>query len=190
MLAFNANGQVSLQLPQGATSDAYKLYISVHLIDDMGGTAVYSLVNPIVVAPNAILLASLVAAIMNSDTSNPFMIALNSGDLNQVVYQVSALAASTNQVESNATTTLTYDQMALTREYLTQKIVDLPISNVSSIKLMASALSATTFLTEQVSSTTAVSLFLKGMGGYYLGIKNIYQPYLLTSFGVLYVTII
>jgi hypothetical protein len=165
-LNYNSNGQISLQLPQGPQSDAYKIYLSVNIIDDTNGvTNYYVKNNPIIVKPNDALALSVMQSIKNNDQNNQFISGLNSGNLNMVAANIIALSsvfnteseASLNTSNTNNTNNnVDNNDKANIRDYMAQKVTQLSVSDVSSIKVIGSALSKLTETPQQVSSNTAV----------------------------------
>ena len=165
-LNYNSNGVISLQLPQGPDTDSYFVYLFVNVIDDTDGKTVYYLTTPVQVTPNNNLANSLANSIANNDASNPVVLQLNSGNLNLVSKNVIALATVFNIQSTNngngSTTNSTIqsnqvnNQVASLREFLVTKISGLSVSDISSIKVIASALSAATQSPNQISTNTAV----------------------------------
>ena len=144
--------------------DAYKIYLFVNIIDDSGGTTVYNITTPVIVTSNNALANNLASAISSNDPASPLLTDLNSGNLNLVAKNVIALSSVFNiqstasQTDVTANTTLDQNnQMAALREFFMQKVVDLSVSDISSIKVISSALSATTGAPQQVSSSMAVN---------------------------------
>ena len=155
---------MSTQLPQGPSGDSYKIYLCVHIIDDTDGLTVYNLPLPVTVMPNnEDIAASLLNSIDTNDASMPFLVDLNSGNLNLVSQNVIALTTSFNNIQtspasaSNATyLTQEFTQMASVRTYLVEKVTSLSVSDVSSIKVISSALASATQTTSQISKKSAV----------------------------------
>ena len=93
---------MEIELPQGAESDSYKLYLFVNIIDDLGGTLVYNLKSPVIVESNEDLKESLSSEILGSDqsndisTSSEFVQQLNSGDIKTVSKNVINMATAFN----------------------------------------------------------------------------------------------
>ena len=163
-LNYNSNGQISLQLPQGPQSDSYKIYLSVNVIDDTNGmTSINVKNNPIIVKPNDALAQSLMQSMKANDQSNQFIAGLNSGNLNLIAANVIALSSVFNaesdaSLNTSITNTSKNNEMAAMRDYMAQKMTQMSAYDVSSIKVMGSALSKLTETPQQVSSNTAVIL--------------------------------
>ena len=137
----------------------------MNIIDDTSGTVVYNIPTPVTVTPNNALANSLADSITNNDPNSPFLVQLNSGNLNLVAKNVIALTTVFNiQSSSSASSTnvnLTQvnevnNQMAALREFMVNKVTELSVSDISSIKVISSALSAATQSPDQVSTTLAV----------------------------------
>ena len=168
-LNYNYNGDLFIILPQGQSSDNYKLNIFVNIIDDSDGVVIYNIAQSVIVLPNDNLVTSLINSITNNDQSNQFLKELNSGNLNLVTKNIIALSSVFNSQRSslgasflNETQFIIDNNLkANLREYFLDKIVKLSISDLSSIKVIASALSELTFTPEQVSTKIAVNKILK-----------------------------
>ena len=166
---YNSNGDLYIQLPQGPDYDSYKLYLFVNIIDDTYGVTVYNITQPVTVMPNDNLANNLAASIASNDPNSPFLQDLNSGNLNLVAKNVIALTsvfniqglsttstASTTTTSTNATTNAENDKKAALREFLIGKVAELSVSDMSSIKVIASALSSASANTDQISRNAAV----------------------------------
>ena len=156
-----------IQLPQGPSSDFYRIYLFVNIIDDSYGKTVYNIPTSVTVMPNDALANTLIDAISSQNTNSPVYATLNSGDLNLVAKNVIALSTVFN-IQSNTMPTSNVtaisaqnNQMATLREFFFEKIGNLSISDMSSIKLIASAFSAATDTPVQISSKSAVILKYK-----------------------------
>ena len=146
----------------------------MNIIDDTDGTTVYLLPTPVTVKPNIQLANSLAESISSNDASSPMVIELNSGNLNLVSKNVISLATVFNiqssmslnsnntlnnsAVSANDTAAIAQinNQMASLREFLVNKMIGLSVSDISSIKVISSALSVATQTVQQVSANTAV----------------------------------
>ena len=170
---YNSNGDLYIQLPQGPDYDAFKLYLFVNIIDDTYGVTVYNITQPVTVMPNDNLANNLAASIASNDPNSPFLQDLNSGNLNLVAKNVIALSSVFNiqslstsstsasiTTSSNATNNAENDQKAALREFLIGKVAELSVSDMSSIKVIASALSSASANTDQISRNAAVCISL------------------------------
>ena len=162
---YNSLGQISLQLPQGPSADSFKIYLFVNVIDDTYGVTVYNITSPVTVTPNDALADSLAVSISSGDASSQALVALNSGNLNLVAKNVIALstafniqstATSSNQTMNQTQLDKANNQLAQLRDFMVSKVSELSVSDVSSIKVISSALSASTQTPEQVSTKAAV----------------------------------
>jgi hypothetical protein len=166
---------ITLQLPQGPDTNSFSIYLFVNVIDDTYGTTVYFLTTSVTVKPNDALASSLANSIASNGANSPLVLELNSGNLNLVSKNVIALAtvfnmqSSSNTAGSNASSSSSNsssdqnvqinNRMASLREFLVDKVSSLTVSDVSSIKVISSALSAAKQTANQVSSNTAVRAF-------------------------------
>ena len=176
-LNYNSDGNLWIQLPQGPDYDGNKLYLFVNIIDDTYGSTVFNIQQPVVVTPNNNLADQLAATITSNDPNSPFLQDINSGNVNLVaknvialtsVFNIQALSSSQTQTQSNSSSSTSSssaspiqanpvnDQQASLREFLIGKVADLSVSDMSSIKVISSALSAASANTEQISKNAAV----------------------------------
>ena len=154
-----------IQLPQGPDSDGNKIYIFVNVIDDTYGVTVFNITQPVIVNPNNNLATQLAASITTNDPNSPFLQNLNSGNVNLVAKNVIALTSvfniqSLSSSGTSASTNLTSasaenDQKASLREFLIGKVTELTVSDMSSIKVISSALSTASANTEHISRNSA-----------------------------------
>jgi hypothetical protein len=106
----------------------------------------------------------LAATLTSNDPNSPFLQDLNSGNVNLVAKNVIALTSvfniqSLSPTSANSSTTASNDndQKASLREFLVGKVTELTVSDMSSIKVISSALSTASANTEQLSRNAAVS---------------------------------
>ena len=163
-LNYNFDGNLNIILPQGPSTDDFKLYLFVNIVDDTNGITVYKIPQPVFVLPNNKLVTTLVDAVSQNDQSNNFLVEVNSGNLNLVAQNVIALTSLFNIQSSTPTASMNpiqlsqdTNQKAVLREYLVGKLATLSISDISSIKVIASALSETTGTLQQITTKTAVN---------------------------------
>ncbi len=155
-LNYNSDGYLSIILPQGPDTDSFKLSLFVNIIDDTNGITVYNILKPVVVMPNDNLVENLVDSIASNDENNQFLIEVNSGNLNLVSKNIIALTASFNAQSSLSTKAGDTNLKAMLREYFVRKLVSLSLSDISSVKVISSALSEATGTPQQVSTKNAV----------------------------------
>ena len=121
--------------------------------------------------PNEALIGDLTNSIFSNDPDNQLLTQLNSGNLNIVAKNVIALttafniqsdtsSSSSSSSASTADDDLVNNQLASLRQFMVEKISNLSVSDISSVKLIAAALSASTASPQQVSSSVAVNLFI------------------------------
>ena len=161
-LNYNSKGFVSLQLPQGPQSDSYFIYLSVNIIDDSDGKTNFPIKTPIQVLPcNSTSLFELILGVTNGSRTKmmtTMMMELNSGNLNLISKNIITLSTYLNAQNPLG---FNNEQISLIREYLMEKLNDLSVSDMSSIKVLTSTLSLLTAVPEQVSSRLGVYYFLK-----------------------------
>jgi hypothetical protein len=167
-LNYNQNGILDIQLPQGPTTDSYRQYIFVNIIDDSNGIAVFTIDTPVVVTPNDALVSQLLDSLLSSsDVSSQFMLNLNSGNLNLISKNIIGLSSVLNTQQQMTSTSdntssnvnsndATNRQMASVRELMVEKLTQFNASDLSSVKVLASTLSVTTKNSEQITTRLAV----------------------------------
>ena len=143
------------------------MYLIVNVIDDSGGATVYEIPTPVNVYPNDKFADDIANSLMDTTQSSPFLLDINSGNLNLVaknvisltsVFNVQSLGAATATTGSSSTTPdPNDDKKAFLREYLINKVSDLTVSDISSIKVIGSALSVATGTIQQMSKQSAVN---------------------------------
>jgi len=159
---------ISVQLPQGPEYDSYRIYLFVNIIDDSGGITVYKLVNPIYVYPNKEATDQVINEILDNNPRSLIVTNLNSGNLKTVTNFVSVLSTQINMQNmitpsssvnqsNNDTLRVERENNAILREMCITKVTELSISDLSSIKLFASALSTSTSVSSEISRASAVS---------------------------------
>lgn len=166
-MTYNPEGMISVQLPQGPDYDSFKIYLFVNIIDDSGGITVYKLLNPVYVYPNEEATYRVVNEILENNPRSLIVTNLNSGNLKTVTNFVSILstqinmqnmiAAANSTNETNSTLSAERENNAILREICISKVSELSISDLSSIKLFASALSTSTSVSKEISRASAVS---------------------------------
>ena len=137
----------------------------MNIIDDSGGTTVYNLPTPVIVVPNNILATKISDALSSKDPTSQILAQLNSGNLNLMVKNVISLATVYNIQRSNMSSSYqnvtqiarVNNQMAELREFMMSKVNQSSLSDISSIKVISSALSAATQSPDQVASSMAVT---------------------------------
>lgn len=103
-LNYNSQGTLSIQLPQGPSTDSYNIYLYVNVIDDSLGLVTYNITNPIQVTPNQNLANNLLADILSNDPKSLFLNNLQSGNLNTISKTIIGIASLFNSEQlSNLT---------------------------------------------------------------------------------------
>ena len=161
-LSYNSNGVIQLQLPQGSESNSYKISLFVNIIDDTQGIAVYKLNDLVQVWPNYQYTSSnIYESITNNGQSSLVLTQLNSGNLDLVAKNAISMSSVLNSQSSLSNdTSIATNQMASVREFLASKVNSLSVSDMSSIKVMSSTLSALTQTPQQVSTSLAVRILV------------------------------
>ena len=158
---YNAIGNLTTQLPQGSDLfGSYQIHLSVNIIDNDDGITLYRLVTPVTVYPNSALYEMFTSG--KKDSSSQISRELNSQNLNLVCRNVIVITKSLSMhfASSNQNVTFIY-QMALLREFLVTKVTDISVSDISSIKVISTALSTATQISSQITIKTAVKIVLR-----------------------------
>ena len=155
-MSYNSIGNIYTLLPEGPAEDSHKIYIIVNIIDDSNGKTEYKMANPITVWPNVEIASNLVDMVSSNDPNSPIIQDLNSGNVNLVAGNSLVLSCVLNSANKN----ISDDQGANVRDFLIDKISSLTVSDMSSIKIISTALFMTTSKIEQVSKAGAVGVFL------------------------------
>ena len=161
-LSSNTNGQINFQLPQGPQSDTYKIYLVVNVKDNSNGVTTYNISTPVTVLPNDTSVQSLTDSILNlngNGSNSQILNSLNSGDTNLVTSNVLALTSLINaqSTSDNSSSNSDNSQMILLRDFMADKVTQLSVTDVNSIRMIGAALSSITQETQQVSVNTAVN---------------------------------
>ena len=148
-------------MPQGSEFDSYFVYLSVNIIDDFDGKATFQLPSPIKVMPsnnNSNVFETILSN--NGESQNiQALNEINSGNLNLISKNVIVLSHALNRQSSSYS--FSDDHNALIREYLIDKLSDLSVSDISSVKVLSTALSILTQIPNQTSSNLAVQILLR-----------------------------
>jgi hypothetical protein len=119
--------------------------------------------KPIQVFPNADVTQTLFETALTRDPRNQAVVSLNTGNLKTVASFVTTLTAeinlkgSTSSYNSSDNETIAQlNKKAELREVLIGQLKDMPISDISSIKLFSTALSSSTQDTKEISRLAAV----------------------------------
>ena len=156
----NSDGNLWTKLSQGPPNDGSKIYIFVNIIDNNNGVTIYNISKPIVVTSNTNFLDELAANLASNNPSLPLLQEINSQNLNLIAKNVIAIAGEINfqSLSSNDSTSNSQNNhKASLRDYLIGKLTDLSLSDLSSIKIISSAMSIASSNKEQVSVNAAVN---------------------------------
>jgi hypothetical protein len=178
-------GVLSTQnLPIGPSTDSYRLYLYVNIIDNDNGVTTYNISTPIQVQPDTSTITNLIQELSNPSSTGTISNILASGNsqvATTVLLSVSSLlnsASSSSNASSNDViniifylcylflnynctltttkkTTLSNQNSAL-RDYLATYINNLSISDINSVSNQASMLTALTAASNEVTRNTAV----------------------------------
>ena len=170
-LNYNSNGVLTVQLPQGPDLDLNRIYIFVNVIDDTYGTTIFNISTPVTVSPDNQLATNLANSISTNDPTCSTLVALNSGNLDLVTKNViglttvfniqtsgsisSSSGSNSNSNVSNQINSMN-DQFANLREFMVNIVSNLSVTDLSSIKVISSALSTATQTPSQITTKTAV----------------------------------
>ena len=135
----------------------------MNIIDDTSGLTVYYIANKVQVYPNNVTSLALIESINGQYSSDEILVELNCGNLDIVAKNVISISKTFN-VQSESSVQIIADQnnqMAQVREFFVNKVNELSISDISSIKVISSALSMVTQTHQQISTNTAVKIFFK-----------------------------
>ena len=106
-LGYNSNGELYVQLPQGASSDSNKLHLYVNIIDNLGGVRVFNLATPVVVTQNKDSVTSIAKEVLNYNPStdlstlSQFTQDIYSSDTKLSAKSITLLATTLNGDNSN-----------------------------------------------------------------------------------------
>ncbi len=135
----------------------------MNIIDQSNGFTTYHVNKPVQVYPNNDLADNLLKTALTNDPRNPAVVSLNTGNLKTVANFVTTLTTQINLKETIQTNTSStnqtvteQNQRAELREVLINQLKDMPISDISSIKMFSTALSSTTQDTTEISRAAAV----------------------------------
>ena len=136
------------------------MYLYINIIDDTDGITVYNLTTPVIVTPSINIISRLSISLMANDWHVQFLLELSSGNLNLVGKNVIALATEFNiQSRLASITAFQLAQITGLRRTMLERLTQMSLSDISSIKVMLSALSALTETTSQVPLYVAVKKY-------------------------------
>lgn len=98
-MSYNDIGYLSIQLPQGAIYDSFKLSLFVQIIDDSDGIIVYNIPGKIICELRDGFIAGVTEEILNNGGGSAFVKDLNSGNLQTVSKNIIAFTSIINKNE-------------------------------------------------------------------------------------------
>ncbi len=163
-MAYNSFGYFKIKLTAGTA------FLFVRVVDNMGAVTTSFISTPVIVTNNPSTIKSIVDSLNSNNCASSFVIGLNSGDLQVVSQLVNGLASSLNMLantstsvnnSSNSTAANTIDERVSARLSLTSFVCSMPVSDISSVKLIASSLSTLTNTIAENSLASSVKIKLK-----------------------------
>jgi hypothetical protein len=116
--------------------------LSVRIKDNMGGVAVFIIPSPVLVVMDTNLIMDVVESMLINNCSNPIVNTWHAGSTDKVSELATAVGSSLNTITVNYTAGLLpvlNDRVAM-REMLVDGLVSLPVSDVSTLKMVSSGL--------------------------------------------------
>ncbi len=145
-LSFSSLSWASIKLPAGTAT----LYARVK--DNMDGVTMYTLNTSIAIAVNQTLVSEVMASLLANDSANSVVNTLQRGALLETTQIVTSLCSAMNGV-------LTSEQRVAVRDVLVDYLNAAALTDVSSLKLVASAMSSLTTRLEENSLASSVWIF-------------------------------
>ncbi len=154
-LSYNTYGFFKTQLSAGSAS------LFVRVVDDMGAVSISYISTPVTVTNDDLAIKSIVDSLNSNNCGSQFVSSLLSGDIQLVSQLVNSLAASLNALAdsgvNSSNTTNTVDERVSARSTLTSAVCSMPLSDISSVKLVSSSLSTLTNAITENSLDSAVN---------------------------------
>jgi hypothetical protein len=152
----NAFGLFTVQLPSGTAT------LFVRITNNMGGVTTYWINQTVTLIVNSSMLTGLVSGLLSNIPTNNIVSALNSGSLQQTAQfaiaignTLNSLSTTASQNSSNAIL-VSVDDCVAARAALVTAVASLPVSDISSLKLISSSFSSVTNTVGQNSLSSAV----------------------------------
>jgi hypothetical protein len=157
-------GSVLLQLPSGPSADSYNLNIFIKIYDDLSAQTTFYLDRPIQVKPLSNLQSSILQSLSSNDFSSPVLKQIISGNMQTSSKSIIMLAMAINDQSPSSSTINTNSsspseqtkQNAILRDFFINNTISMSVSDLSSIKLISSVLSATTTVYSEITNESAV----------------------------------
>jgi hypothetical protein len=169
-LLYNSQGWFKVQFGAG------NFTLFVRIVDDMGGVTIFNIPQRITVNMDKAVVANLVSSMLSKDASNSIVTSLQGGSIQQTTQYAIALGNTLNNIatttisssnssnssssSSNSSGQVSLDDRVSVRSMLTNYLVDLPLSDVSSVKLVSSSLSSITNAIRENSLASAVCYYI------------------------------
>ena len=157
-------------MPQGPEFDDYRVSIFVQVIDDSDAIASFNITTPVIVRPTNDSVGDLTASILSGDPDSGILKEIDSGDLQNMARNIISLTSIINTQSLNETDLET--KMAV-KEKLVNVTIGQNITDVSSIKVLASVLSILTQNTDEISENTTVLSFFFNSNSTRIALKAI-----------------
>jgi hypothetical protein len=134
---------------------AGKANLYVRIIDDLGGVTTFYLSNTVNLTMNQTFMSDVITSLMRNDSTNQVVGHLQQGNLVQTTQIVTSLASFLSNVSASS-----LDQRVAVRDILVSSLNSLDLTDISSLKLVASSMSSVTNKVEENSLTSSVGLFI------------------------------
>lgn len=73
ILSFDQNGNVSVQLPSGLSSNLDSVYITVKIYDNLDCVTLYNILNKVTVTVDSVIYENLLNSILNNDLTSTIL---------------------------------------------------------------------------------------------------------------------
>jgi hypothetical protein len=127
----------------------------VRIIDSNYGVTIYYLPQNLNVSLDQNLIASLTSSLLSNDPSSSIINVLSSGSIQQTTQYTIAIGNAYNNL-SSTNSTISLDTRVSARAILVSTVCNIPVSDISSVKLIASSLSSLTNTVGENSLSSAV----------------------------------
>ncbi len=163
IIAFDYNGNITCKLPLGDSSDDFKIYISIKIIDIDNGWTWYHINDSLKVTADMNIAVIYLENIFNFDTSSEIIKELSKPNLAIVGATMISFLSILNNLNVNKTekNTTTFSSIELTsaRNTLINFAVKMNVSGISDLKIVTSVMQSLTLKSDEISFETGT----KGM---------------------------
>jgi hypothetical protein len=146
-----------MQLSAGTAS------LFVRVTDNMGAVTTYYIQPSLTISSNDDVVKNIVDSLNSNNCGNQFVNKLQTGDIQLTSQLVNGLASSLNTIalsissnSSNSSNLPSLEDRVSAREAMVSAVVSLPVSEISSVKVVASCLSVVTNTIGENSASSAV----------------------------------